>query len=51
MMNPLFTYALIFLAVFIVMSIPSALVVMAAVIQSARLSRTEESVCQSFKGR
>ncbi len=46
MMNPLFTYALIFLAVLMMMSIPSAFVVMAAAIQSARLSRVEENVCQ-----
>ncbi|MBX3058529.1 MAG: hypothetical protein KF770_18860 [Anaerolineae bacterium] len=51
MMNPFFTTALIFLAVCMVMSIPSAFVVMAAVMQSARLSRAEESARRPLQGR
>ncbi|MBE7530000.1 MAG: hypothetical protein HND44_07290 [Chloroflexi bacterium] len=51
MMNSLLTYALLFLAVLMMMSIPSAFVVMAAAIQSARLSRAEENACQPLQGR
>lgn len=47
-MNPFLTYVLIFLAVLIVMSIPSTFVVVAVVMNSAHISRTEENAYHPF---